>query len=215
MSDLFLDLQDKDRILNFIAEYSDFLNEKEKTGILPEKMEALAKRGRKIAISVWPARYALRAFFVLQGVVLEWQRLLGATRMGTSHILYGLHMQDKKKNVDEIVESDDAREILTDDMRMEISAIRHELRIDFWKEKNKDIAGFVKEGEKKMRLIAERLATLREIAVVSPAFLQDEIFSKLSHFEDRIFYNGEDMSLEILDAEIVYYREQKELSPIE
>ena len=59
------------------------------------------------------------------------------------------------------------------------------------------------------------LKSLRDIAFDLPQSLQDEVFAKIAHFEDKIFFEGEEVPKEIFEEEVKYYVEQREVSPMD
>lgn len=225
MSTLHLDLHDKARVIDFIAEYSDYSAPEERktaqelaTAYSDGKKvatDALAQATRKLAISAWPARYAVDAYFAEKGAEEEWERVMSAIRPSTAHLLKRFRQGTDASSLDEVLNHEDAHTAVKEEEVLEISEIRRHVRIQFWQQEKNKIESFLKEGKKLMDAYAERLGRLRELAIELPSSLQNDVFAKLTHYEDRILYAGEVVPLEILDQEVQYYKEQKEISPME
>lgn len=225
MSTLHLDLHDKARVVDFIAEYSDYSSSEErrvaqelaKTYADGQKVatDALAQAARKLAIAVWPARYAVEMYFAEKGAEEEWNRVLSAIRPSTAHLLKRFRQGTDASSLDEVLNHEDAHLAIKEEESLEIAEIRRHVRMQFWLQEQKKIESFVKEGKKLMDAYAERLGRLRELAIELPSSLQNDVFAKLMHYEDKILYAGEVVPLEILDQEVQYYNEQKEISPME
>lgn len=226
MSDLFLDLRDKTRVVDFLVENLEYAEAKDRAAA--EKWIAmyqegektptdkLAAAGRKLAEAVWPARFALKRFFTKEGSGEEWERLLATVRPSTAHLLERLRKsQGGDVPVDAVLASDDAGTALHDAEQVEIAEVRSHLRHDYWKANAKKLTVLVKEADVELTGMLERLKAMRDMAIEMPRTLQDEIFSKIAHYEDRILFEGTIVPLEILDNEIAYYRDQKEISPLE
>lgn len=61
----------------------------------------------------------------------------------------------------------------------------------------------------------KRLAALRSQAERSEPAQQDLLLAKLAAFEDRVYFGGESIPLEILDAELAYDIADREVPPNE
>jgi hypothetical protein len=226
MSDLFLDLRDKTRVVDFLVEQLEYAGTKDRAPA--EKCIAMYQEGervptdklasvaRTLAKVTWPARYALRRFFNKEGSGEEWDRVLAAVRPSTAHLLQRLQKsQGGGVPLDAVLASDDAGVALHDPEQSEIAEIRGHLRHDYWKANAKKLSVLVEEGQTELDGMLTRLATLRDMAIEMPRTLQDEVFTKIASYEDRIFFEGEVIPIEILDNEVTYYRDQKEISPLE
>lgn len=224
MSDLYLDFKNLPTVIDFISEIQDYAGAAERTTVssllreyeqgkkfhLPELAEAV----KRIAVSALPARYAVSRFFEEEGSGEEWERVLASVRPSTAHILKRLDDYLELHALDALLKHEDAEMALKDEDRFEIAEVRKQLRIDYWKTKSQTLAPLVKEGKTLLSGYLKRLDTLRELAADLPSSI-DEIYSKLTHYEDRILYEGEPLPLEVLDEEIKYYIEQKEISSVE
>jgi hypothetical protein len=136
-------------------------------------------------------------------------------RPSTAHLLKRLKTASKAKTLDAALADPDAGIALRDEEQLEIAEVRRHVAHDIWKEKKDTLEILVKAGEKELAGYRKRFDALRELGTTLPSSLLNEVFSKLSHYEDRILFAGEVIPLEILDEEIKYYRDQKEISPME
>lgn len=225
MSDLSLDTRDKARVADFIADNAEFASPKERSYAEDlvvayqegDKVssEKLANACRKLAIAAWPARFALEKYFTREGASDEWQRVVSAVRPSTAHLLKRFRQGTTAETLDEVLSHEDSDAAFKEGERLEIDEVRKHVRLDHWRERRKSIEPYVKEGKLRLDAYAEALGKLRELATSLPQGLQDEAFSKLAHYEDRILYRGEAVPMEILEHEVAYYTEQKEISPEE
>lgn len=225
MSDLYLDLQDRPRVIDFLVEYLDYAPAKDKEDAekvvqgyhdgkkLP--VEKLADAARKFAFAIWPARFAINRYFAEEGKEVEWERILATVRPSTAHLLKRSRNGAKDHSLDKILGKAESDVAFQDAERYEISEVRKQLRHDYWRDKYKTLGVFVQDGENELKGYVERLEKLRELATDMPPDMQSEVFSKIERFEDRILFEGEVVPLQILDEEILYYAEQKELAPDE
>ena len=177
--------------------------------------DKLANGARNLAIATWPARFALQRFFQAEGADAEWDAVCAAIRPSTAHLVKRIRRSSNAKTLDELLGHPDADAALKDEERMEISEIRGHFRQDYWTLHAKKLAGLVKQGEAELAGVRSRLNKLRDIAVAIERSIQDEIFSKIAHYEDRILFAGEIVPFEILDQELAYYTDQRAIDPLE
>jgi len=225
MSDLYLNLRDKVRVIDFLAEHLAYATpavQKEAERWIhayedEEKVhtDKLADAARSFAWAIWPARYAVQRHFSTNGSEEEWVRILDTVRPSTAHILKRFRRDTGAKNLDETLHHIESDVAFTDGDRREIAELREHLRQDAWKTEKEAFEILHKEGERLVQSYRNRLSALRELMVELPRSLQDEVVSKIERYEDRILFEGEAMPLETFDEEIKYYTEQKEISPLE
>lgn len=223
MSVLFLDLRDKPRVIDFLVMASPYADKKMQSAM--EKIvrmyqdgehvatDLLANDARKLAIATWPVRYAVNRFLTHEGAKEEWDLVTAAVRPSTAHLMKRFKTSVKAKTLDEVLKHDDVGSALREEETDEIAHVREQVREQVWKDKHDELAVLVKDGERECEQYKTRFAALRDLAVVLPPSLQEEVFAKLASYEDRIMFHGEIVPLEILDEEIKYYTEQKEVSP--
>jgi hypothetical protein len=225
MSDYFLDLKDKPRVVDFLVETAAYADEvarmdaatwakqyQDGEHVPTDKLAAAAK---KLAEATWPARYAIHVYCSKENPNEEWTRVNAAIRPSTAHLLKRLKTASKAKTLDQALADPDAGIALREEEQLEIAEVRRHVAHDIWKEKKDTLDILVKAGEKELAGYHKRFDALRELGTTLPSSLLNEVFSKLSHYEDRILFSGEVIPLEILDEEIKYYRDQKEISPME
>lgn len=223
MSDLFLDLRDKAAVADFITEnleYAPAPDREKAEAILQDlhdgkkvQTDKLAEAAKKLAIAGFPARYALDHFFEHEGINEEWKRIMKTVRPSTAHLLKRFRDAGKLDSLDAVLDHAESDVAIHEDERFEISEVRKHLRSDYWRQHSKNLTELTKQGQECLNDYLHRLGKLRDLAVTLPRNLQDEVFSKLTHYEDCILFEGELVPLEILDEEIKYYVDQKEISP--
>ncbi|MFZ2804304.1 MAG: hypothetical protein WA001_03700 [Patescibacteria group bacterium] len=225
MSDLFLDLRDKPAVIDFLVdalEYASSQDREKAEKIVTAyqdgehlKTDKLASDARSLAIATWPARYAIRRYFAEEGSSDEWRKLLSALRPSTAALLKRFRDANRLGTVDASLAHAESDVALRDEERSEIEHVRIQVRHETWREKQGALATLKSEGERELVQSIGKLRTLRDIAVESEPSIQDEIFSKIARYEDKMYFAGESVPLEILDQEIAYYTDQKEVDPLE
>jgi len=224
MSDLFLDLRDKPRVIDFMVDVAEYAGPAER--FKAEKIVAaysdgehigtdkLANDARTLAISTYPARYALRHFVSGAGASEEWKKLFAALRPSTAAILKRFKNASNASTIDEVLSHAESDVALRDEERSEIDHVREHVQHDLWHEKGESLDEFRLQGERELTKYLGRLKSLRDLAVELPASIQDEVFSKIASYEDKIFFAGGSVSSEILDEEVRFYTDQKEIDPL-
>ncbi|MDQ7814430.1 MAG: hypothetical protein RDU25_01305 [Patescibacteria group bacterium] len=225
MSDFYLDLKDTVRIMDFFEDYSDYATPKEReiaTSNLKKyhareelKPEKLVDDIRKFAQAVWPARFALRRFFNEEGAEEEWRRVTAAVRPSTAHVMKRFREGIGAHNLQACLDHDESVTAFTEVELMEIEEVRKQVRHDYWREKGATLDILFKSGQLELKAYLERLKRLRDLAAELPEEYSHEIYSKLERFEDRIFFEGEVVPLQILDEEVQYYLDTAEIPVVE
>jgi len=226
MKDLYLDLRDKPRVVDFLVlagAYADAKDRKAAEKLVKDyqegrmaSVETLADSARKLAYATWPARYAVQHYLTHEGSEEEWTRVTSAVRPSTAHLMKRFRAGVKAKTLDEVLNHEDAQTALRDEDEMiEIAEVRSHVREDFWKGKKETLAVLMKDAERELAGYRKRLDALRTLAAVFPPAMQDEVLSKVNTYEDRIVFEGELLPLELLDEEIAYYTDQKEINPLD
>jgi len=226
MSDVSLDLRNQPRVVDFMVDVIDFAPTKDRVpaevmiatyqaGTTHVPTDKLAEAARSLAYAVWPVRFALQRFFGTEGASEELKVIESAVRPSTMHLIKRVKKSSGVTSMDALMAHPDADAALKEGERHEIEQIRHQFRVDYWKTHAKKLGVLVTDGESELRAIRQRFDQLRELAVELPRGLQDEVFSKIGRYEDRILFRGEIVPLTILDEEVAYYTEQKLSGPIE
>jgi hypothetical protein len=225
MSDLFLDLRDKPAVIDFMVDALEFApsQDREKAEKIVaayqdgEKLhtDKLVNDARSLAIASYPARFAVQRFVSSEGSADEWRKLLSALRPSTTAILKRFRDTNRLTTVDAALSHAEADVALRDEERSEIDHVREQVRHDLWHEKQAALSVLKTEGEQELARYLGKLKSLRDLAVELPPSIQDEVFSKIMRYEDKLFFAGESVPLEILDQEISYYTDQKEVDPLE
>lgn len=223
MNTWYLDLKDKPRVIDFLVFAAPYASQKDaelaeewvKKYQLGEHVatDGLAEVAKKLALASWPARDAVKTYLSKDGAEEEWEKLLAMTSSSTALLLKRLRQNTGLTTLDEVLAHDDASTALREDERKEVEHLRVQIAEATWKEHGDDLKEKLKTSETALKEYRERFDALRELALSLSGSMQDELFSKLQHYEDRILFAGERVALEVLDEEIKYYREQKEIAP--
>lgn len=225
MDDYFLDLRDTPRVVDFLVETSAYADEKQRgeADMIAKKhhdgekidMEDLADAAIELGWNTWPARTAVAEVLAGERSEKEWASVIAAVRPSTAHILERFRKASGAKTLDDVLGHEEVETALRDEERLEIGEVRKHVREDFWKTHAASLEVIVKTRQKERDAYKKLLEQLRELAAAFPPVMQDEVFSKVKRYEDRIIFAGETLPMEILEKEIQYYVEQKEISPLE
>jgi len=225
MPDFNLDLSDPPRMVDFLVAASPYASGSDRQ--VADKLvqayqdgdkvptQKLIEAANKLAAATWPARYAVDRALVHEEPDEEWRRVTAAVRPSTALLMKRFRQGVGAKSLDEVLRHVDVDTALHDEEMSEIDEIRAQVRQEFWKERHDTLSVLVTAGQQEWQGYKKRLDKLRELAAVFPPVMQDEVFSKVNHYQDRILFGMELVPMEILDEEIQYYTDQKEINPLE
>ncbi len=217
MSSLFLDFENHAQVANFVHEQASFLPLEEQEGIgerieVAEKHpQALVELAREVAKKSWPARQAIHQYAETpEGCEEEWRMVVGAVSKSTGHLLERFRHGTTCVSLDETLRHEEAASAFRDQEMREVAAVRQHVREQLWKDKQEAFLELVEAGEYVFGETQRRLETLRSLATDTP-WIEGEVLNKVTTFEDQFLFEGKELSLERLDEEINYYKEQKAL----
>lgn len=179
-----------------------------------QDLAELAQFVEDFAWRIWPFRFAMEEFFSEQGALVEWDRVSVAVRRSTAHLMQRFKQSAGCQKLDEMLRHDDYELTFKEAETREIKDLRHQVRVDYWNSHPETFSALVPEGEKLCDGYRRILEELNDIAQTSSGLMAEEVRAKVINLKDRIIYKGEHLPLEVMDEELIYYREQKEL-PIE
>lgn len=213
-----LNLRDAVEVADFMASVIEYLPEGEQATYqqviddihdhkepAPEKLVEIV---RNLAVLTWPARRALEQFVQGKGAEYEWEAMMADLRPSTSLLMKRLRKNAGTSTLDETMAHPDASFAIHDEQEIEIKMLRPEVRFKLWKEFRDKLTAETQKAKHELTEMRRRLKSMAEEAM-RVSRLQDELLSKVGHYEDRIFYGGEVISLEILDKEVQFEREER------
>lgn len=221
MEDIYLNTQKPLQLIHFLSEWVSFAKPE-----LRKKAEAyiesydqgeevdrveLAEFVRDFAREIYPIRFALDRFFSEEGALIEWDHVEKSVLRSTAHLMHQFQKGTSVHSIDELLEHEDFEMTFGDNERSEILQVRHHVREDFIKEHPQTLAPLMDEGERVRNMFEEEIKKMRNVASGLPTLLQEELYSKITRFEDRVYYQGEHIPLQILEEELAYYTDQKEI----
>lgn len=175
-------------------------------------IERLVQAAKNLGAVTWPARRALQRFLSDVGAEIEWEAVLEAVRPTTATLLKRLRKRLETKTVDETLNHPEASYAIHEREEIELSMVRQEIQSRLWEEHKDALAPFLDEAATELSALRKRLKLLREQAMHVRG-QEDLIRSKVDALEDRIYFGGEAVPLEILDAEIAFDRSDNEVPP--
>jgi len=224
MSDLYLDLKDRVAMVDFMLEAVEYLENKplhERVEHLSDaalhdgdvSTEALEEATREVARASWAARIAVKRYIrTPEGKAEEWRRVVAAVSNSTGHLLERFRAGIPGTSLDAVLAHEESGSALREAERLEINEVRNHVLPAIWREKKESLADSAKEAQSLLATDEEILAALRRFAFDTPSPNADEIESKVRHYEDRIYYEGEEIEPEILQQEVVFYRDEQQLA---
>ncbi len=216
----YLNLHDVIAVADFMESVIDFLAEKDRKPYQQfidavhakehVSRERLAEAAKNIGAVTWPARRALLQFITTVGSELEWEAILEQTRPATALLLKRLRQSAGTTTLDETLKTTDAQYAIGPDQEVEITMLRDEVRYHLWETHREAMDLMIEEMLVELQAIKKRLKRLREQATKSDALTRDRLLDTLERFEDRLYFGGDLLPLELLDAEITLDAEESE-----
>ncbi|KAA0205846.1 hypothetical protein EDM68_04195 [Candidatus Uhrbacteria bacterium] len=215
MVEPYLDLNDRTAVCDFIESVLPYVPEKDRkpyealiqAGREEDEtvtQERLAEAAKNVGAITWPHRRALARFVESVGSELEWEAVVKTVRPSTATVLRKLRKDANATTLDGALADDDASILLKPDQEIEISMVRDEVRIDLYEDHKEALEPMIDDAAKELEAMKKRLKRLRERAVESTNTLQEASFDKLFELEDRIYFGGEAVPLEVLDADVQF-----------
>lgn len=224
MEALYLDIRSRTRVVDFLSHWSGFAPKAMKARaeaavhaydegqeLEVNEMSALAK---ELAREIWPVRYALDRFFGAEGALIEWDKVERTVSKSTAHLMERFRKASEVKSLDELLAHDDFDMTFGGGERDEIESVRHQVREDYLKTNANSLERLVEDGVVLLEEFEHRMKDMRRVAEGLPMAMQEELYGKVTQFEDKWFFKGEQIASEILDEELSYYRDQSS-EPVE
>ncbi len=216
-----LNLRDVVEIVDFMAAYVEYLpiNERKPFEKLVADVDAhkvvasevLVEHVRELGMKTWPARRALSLYVETEeGAKQEWEELLATVRPSTALLLKRLRKNPGIVTVDQALNHSDSAFAIHDEQEVELQMVRPQVCLKLWQDHQEDLRSGVTIAKGELMELRKRLKKLAELAMEKTG-LEDELLSKVGHYEDRIFYGGEMIPLEVLDKEVGFDVEDVEV----
>jgi hypothetical protein len=213
--DLYLNLEDTTAVCDFIESVLPYLPEKDRKqyeitvsaarnqdeSVTKEKLAEMAKN---IAEITWPQRRALGRFIETVGSELEWEAVVKNVRPTTATALRKLRKDANAPDLATTLAHPDVSTVLKDDQEIEVSMVRDEVRVDLYEDHQEALEPLVAEASVELEATKKRLKRIRERALEASEAQQKNMFEKLGELEDTIYFGGEAIPLEVLDAEVEF-----------
>lgn len=223
MSERHLNLRDATAVADFMETVIEFLPEADRATYAktiqdvrdgrPPPGERLAEMAKNIGAITWPARQAFGHFLQHVGSELEWEAVFAAVRPTTALLLQKIRESVDAKNLDQVLASDDASYAIHPEQEIEINMVREEVRLTLWTEHRDNLTPMIQEERIELEAIKKRLKSLKDQAMHMKGSEQDLLLRKIESFEDRIYFGGEIIPLEVLETELKFDVEDVALPP--
>jgi hypothetical protein len=175
-------------------------------------LELALEKVTNLAVATWPSRRATRRFCEGAGAGVEWDEIMAAVRPTTRVMLERLKKNTGLDTLDQVLASSDAPLAIHQDEETEIALLRPEVRAMIWLAHQAKLEPQVKAAQAELESMKKRIKLLRDTAARSSS-TQSVVLEKLERYEDKIYFEGEAVPLDVLDAELKYASEDVELPP--
>lgn len=219
MNEGYLNLRDSIAVADFIESVADYLPEKDRKPYqaLAADLEAgkkvsttrMADVARNLGAATWAPRRAISSFLAKKGAEAEWEAVLSNVRPTTALLLKRLRKSSDAKTLDDALNSSDAPMAIHDEEEIELESVRPEIRLKLWQEHQKKLTKSLAECQSELEEIKKRFKRMRDVA--SKIAAPGQLLSKLEGFEDRVYFGGEVIPLDVLDAELNFEVENMEI----
>ncbi len=214
----FLNLQDRESVADFILNAMDYLPAKERKPFeqITERVQAgepvakeeLLDSARSIADATWASKHALDRFLKSIGAELEWEAVLQNVRPATALLLKRLRKNAGTPDLASTLAHPDASYAIHSDQEIEITMVDDEVRVDLFETHKEALEPMIEEAQTELDAIKKRLKKIRDQALEMKGAAQDTLLSRLNAIEDDVFFGDEAPSLEKLDTELHFDREE-------
>jgi hypothetical protein len=224
MTGLYLDLNDRTAVIDFIVEAAEYLPAGHEARVRAEKIvqdiedrksvsrEALADAAKELARAAWAPRVALRRYLrTTEGQHDEWRRVVAAVSNSTAHLLERFRAGTRRDAIGEVLEHEESSSAFHEKERFEIAEVIRHVHPAMWHEKRNDLAAHQREAEAELLKIEKKIDELRELGFSTEAVPDEEIIAKIARLHDRLYFEAEELNVGRLEEEIALYREQKEI----
>lgn len=177
------------------------------------QLERVEETAKNAAVVTWPRRYALSRFLQTIGAGFEWEAVLAAVRPTTRVLLKRLQALHPDQPIGTVLETSDAAVAIGPDEELEIDLVREELVPTLWEEHGESLEPMIEEAQIELEAMKKRLRRLRNQADAAASADRTRFIEKLLSLEDRIYFDGEAVPLEVLDAELQFDASDAALPP--
>lgn len=225
MPGFYLDLRDREQVLDFILGALEYLEashsvRKNADHLLDDieqhervSMEELATLARKVARAAFPRREAVERYIETpDGREHEWRKVVAAVSNSTGHLLERFRERTLAVSLEDVLKHEDSDIAFSEKERVEIQEVRRHILPVMYRERRTELQIYEQEAERNLEAIEERIKILRDLAFETPT-VEREIIGKIEAWEDRLYYEGEVLNTDSLDQEITYYKEAHALPP--
>lgn len=224
---MFLDLRNRFAVLDFLVDTVEYFPDNHPMRLrvalivqddsdgTPVSREALAEMARDIGKTSWSARVLLRRYLhTPEGAEEEWRRVLSAVSTSTSHLLARFRQGVDGKSLEDVLDHEESWMAFREQERLEISEVRKHILPLIWKENQKRFAVHIGPLESRLAEIVEQINELRELGFSTTTVDDGEVVAKIARYEDRMYYEGQEINPEVIEEELAYYRQQKALADV-
>lgn len=215
----YLDLHHRISVIDFILEYVEYLSSDSLIRTRAEQVahdaqhggqvsrETLAAVARDVGRAAWVARVVLGRYLRTQaGKDDEWRRVIAAVSNSTAHLLERFKKSEGASSLEEVLTHDESGQALHDAERIEISEVRIHLLPNMWHEVKERLADDARTAQALLARIEEHIKRYRETGLGESELDAGDILSQVEDWEDRVYFGGEVLDPEKLEAEVVYER---------
>ncbi len=217
-----LDIAELEPMADFIESVMEYLPEKDRASYNKAVAEAragtitrerLLEMAKNVGSVTWPMRRTLDHFLSTVGAELEWEKVLEHVRPTTALLLKKLRESAGAIPLGDMLKNADASYLISPEQQVEIDMVREEARLDLWNEHKEHLATMLADASTELEAMKKRLKLMREQTLATQGAEQSNLLERLATYDDRIYFGGEAIPLELLDAELTFDAEEHGIDP--
>lgn len=217
----YLDLHHRIAVVDFIMEQMEYLSADALIRVRAEQIvhdvqhgkgadvsrEALAAVARDVGRASWVPRVVLARYLrTPAGKQDEWRRVVAAVSNSTAHLLERFRKSENASSLEEVLAHESSHQAFHDAERIEIREVRIHLLPTMWHEIKDHVSDDARTAQALLATIEERLKAYRETGLAEAELDAGDIISRVEDWEDRLYFGGEVLDPEKLEAEVIFER---------
>jgi hypothetical protein len=216
-----LNLQQRIAMIDFIMEQVEYLAPDSLIRVRAEQVvhdaqhgkgaevsrEVLATVARDVGRASWVPRIVLARYLrTPAGKQDEWRRVVAAVSNSTAHLLERFRKSENMSSLEEVLAHEFSSQAFHDAERIEIHEVRTHLLPTMWHEIKGHVSDDARTAQALLAKIEEHLKRYRETGLGEAELDAGDIISRVEDWEDRLYFGGEVLDPEKLEAEVIFER---------
>ncbi len=217
----YLDLRQRIAVADFITEQVEYLPPDSLIRVRAEQVlhdvhhgkgaevsrEVLSAIARDVGRASWVPRVVLGRYVrTPAGKQDEWRRVVAAVSNSTAHLLERFRKSENVSSLEEVLAHESSHQAFRDAERIEIHEVRIHLLPAMWHEIKSRLSDDARTAQTLLATIEERIKSYRETGLAEAELDAGDVISRVEDWEDRLYFGGEVLDPEKLEAEVIFER---------